>query len=360
MSLDLLTNSRLKMFRRCPYLHQKRYVEGYEAIEDAEALRFGSLVHEGLEAWWNGLRFDPGIDGDALLAIALEELATRPSPAGRRQREIDPFELVRAEEMLRAYHYRWLDAGLEPLEVEVEFRAPLINPESGAASRTFEMGGKIDAIARDRDGRVVIVEHKTAGSDVSPGSPYWTRLRLDGQVSQYFSGAAALGYEAAAVLWDVLVKPAQRPLAIPLLDEAGVKIVLDGAGQRVRTKDGKKWRETSDAAQGYALQTRPETVEEYRSRVAGEIAEKPEEKLMRAEIVRLEADRDGYAFDLWATARTMRESQIAARAPRYMENCERPGRCALFAHCYEGASLDDESKFKHLSSPHPELAPTGA
>jgi hypothetical protein len=132
----------------------------------------------------------------------------------------DPFERVRAEEMLRGYHYRWSGEDLEPLAVEVEFRTPLINPATGAQSKTYDLGGKLDVVVRRRrGGAVFLVEHKSSNEDIRPGTEYWRRLRLDTQISQYFVGARALGYEDVGCIYDVLGKPAQRPYKATPRDE---------------------------------------------------------------------------------------------------------------------------------------------
>src|SRR3990167_5857191 len=125
---------------------------------------------------------------------------------------LDSFELGRARALLCGYDARWLDEAIETLAVEREFTVPLINPPTGAPSRTFVLSGKIDAIARFADGRTVIVEHKTSSEDISPGSEYWRRLTLDTQISAYYLGARSLGFEVDGCLYDVLGKPALRPL----------------------------------------------------------------------------------------------------------------------------------------------------
>lgn len=347
--MDLLTNSRLKTYRRCARLEYIEYQLGIRPIAEEDVLRFGSLMHLGLEAWWNAQR---GIGSLEPLPAALAAIQSS---------EADPFDRVRAEELLRGYHYRWEGERYEVLAVEMEFRASLVNPQTGAASRTFELGGKLDALVRDSAGRVLIVEHKTTSEDLGSGSTYWARLRMDGQVSTYFAGAAALGHEAAACLYDVIGKPTIRPASVPLTDASGVKIVNDAAGNRVRTKDGKKWRETGDTAQGYVLQTRPETTDEFRARLAASIAESPERYYQRGEVVRLEDEIAAHAFDVWQLGRILRESQLAQRAPKNPDACIAYGRtCAFFDVCSGAASLDDPLRFKRLDNIHPELARASA
>jgi len=348
MHLRVLTNSEMKARRRCARYHHLRYNLGYRPLEDGEALTFGTLVHAGLETWW-AWHMGATADCDAALEASLWRMRAESS---------DSFVLARAEALLAGYHVRWADemARYEVLGVELEFRAPLINPETGAASRTFQLGGKLDALVREREsGRVIIVEHKTASDDVSTGSTYWRRLRLDSQISCYFAGAEAMGFTPAACLYDVLGKPAQRPLAIALVED-GAKVVLDANGARVRTKDGKKWRETGDAALGYIVQTRPETVDEYKERLVAAIATDPDRYYQRGEVVRLEEEIRDHAFDIWAIGRAIADDLRTERAPKNSDSCTAFGReCPYFPVCTGAGSLDDAAFFERVDNVHQEL-----
>jgi len=248
-----------------------------------------------------------------------------------------PYDLAKAEAMLRGYDARWNDEPLEVLAVEAEFRAPLINPDTTAASRTWRLGGKIDAIVRDRNtGAVSIVEHKTTVADAGPGSDYIKRLRLDGQVSIYFDGALALGHSVIGCIYDVLVKPAQRPL------------LATPPENRKYTKDGRLYANQRDT---------DETPEEYFGRVVDAIAEDPNRFYLRAEVVRLNGDIREAQADHWALGRSLRENHLAGRYPRNPDACVRYGRtCEYFGVCTGEASLDDWQQFKQAEEIHPELS----
>lgn len=125
--LPLLSNSAMSAYRACPRKYLYSYVQRRRPIVTPHALTFGTLIHAGLEVWWSS------VDLGATLA------AVQDAP--------DPFDVVRAEELLRGYHARWSEEPIRVLAVEKPFVAPLVNPETGAASRTFELAGKCDAIA---------------------------------------------------------------------------------------------------------------------------------------------------------------------------------------------------------------------
>ena len=59
--------------------------------------------------------------------------------------------------MVTGYLARW-GKPIGVISVEQTFRIPLVNPETGAASRTFSLGGRVDAI----------VETETAAQLINP------------------------------------------------------------------------------------------------------------------------------------------------------------------------------------------------
>jgi hypothetical protein len=297
--------------RRCPREHHLSYELGYRPVGDVEALRFGSLIHLGLEAWWKGLGLDAALDA----AVA---------------RAADPYEAAKARVLLRGYDARWAGESFDVVAVEQEFRAPLVNPKTGAASRTFMLGGKIDVLLRRG-----FVEHKTTSEEIGVGSTYWRRLTLDPQVSTYYAGARALGHDVDSCLYDVIRKPSIRPLrATP--EES-----------RKYTKDGRLYATQRDA---------DETPEEYEARLTAEVATHPDRYYQRGEIVRLEAEEREAQLDAWQLSRAIRDSALAEAYPRNPDSCVRWGRtCAFFDHCTGVASLDDSSRFMRVGNVHQEL-----
>jgi len=358
--LPVISNSEMKTFRACRRLHHMQYDMLYRLAVEPEALRFGSLFHRGLEAWWIAKR--SGVVEP--LAHALEVVRADPG-------ESDAFELVRAEELLRGYDCRWGDEPIEVVGVEVEFTASIVNPATGAASKTYRLGGKIDALARYADGRLVTVEHKTASSDIEPGSDYWRHLRLDVQIGTYLVGARALGHEPAECLYDVIGKPATRPLkATPEESRKYTEAKPERACGACRGK-GAKAGETCPKCEGvgrlpgepsrlYAGQRETdETVEEYRARLREHIAENPDRYYVRGTIVRLDEEEADDAYDRWATAREIAEARRLHRHPKNPDACIRYGRiCDFHDVCTRTASLDDPARFRRAETAHEELTVT--
>jgi hypothetical protein len=326
--LPLLTTSRARSFRACARLHHYAYNLGFRTLRAAEALRFGTLMHLALEAWWRA--WMTGIDALLAAMAALES-------------ESDPFDRARAEALMIGYHARWIEwhpEALEVLAVERQFCAPLINPLTRCESRTWSFAGKLDAIARRKD-RVLVVEHKTTSEDVTAGSEYWRRLRMDPQITNYLAAASSLGFDARACLYDVIRKPDARPYkATP-------------ESERKYTKPTKK----DPVSRLYANQReRDETPEEFRARLLTLIEADPDRFYARGEIVRLEGEVDEGAYDLWSTGRAIRDAQLADRHPRNPDHCMHWGRaCDFFGVCTGVATLDDPTKFRQLDNVNEEL-----
>lgn len=323
--MNLLTASRLKLSRDCAAKERLAYAEGWRPVRDTEPLRFGTLMHAGLEAWW----LNAGNLGYAL--AALREAAST---------ETDPYELAKAEEMLIAYDSRWsADLALyDVIGVEVEFRAPLINPETMRPSRTWALGGKIDAILRRRsDGHVVIREFKTTSEEITTDAEiYWLKLSMDSQISFYVIGAEALGHAVDECLYDVARKPGLRPL-------------------KATPEESRKYRKDGELYAGQRLID--ETPEEYGARIAAELASSPEKYFRRREVPRMESQIEDAMFDCWQAVQAMTASHRATRAVRNPDSCFKfNSQCQFWMVCALGSDPATLSHLHKIESPHPELS----
>lgn len=319
----LLTNSRAKCSRLCARKHDLRFLRGWRSVDDADALVFGAVFHQALEAWWRNR-------GPSALDAALSVVQAS---------ALEDFAKARALVMMTGYSLRWSDAPLVAVCVEQEFRTTLNNPDTGAESRVWELAGKIDLIVRDeRDGSLWLMEHKTSGEDVSPGSIYSRRLRIDSQISIYYDGAAALGFNLAGCIYDVACKPAQKPLKATPLEARKFK-----AGGKL-----------------YANQREnDETVEEYTQRIAEAVNAEPEQYFARLDVPRLESELTEARRDLWVTAQRMRDDERLGRHPRNPEACTGFGRVCEFFDVCTGVDTLEGGKFV-ASNPFPELTGAGA
>ena len=313
-----LTSTSLSSLRRCPRLYFYRYQLGLSRVRSATPLRFGSAMHKG-----NELR-NLGADQDAAIAGATVDYAACPDWA-------DPVEWAVECESLKAllagHFWRYSQDNVQFLAVEQSFEMPLVNPDTGAASRSFTLAGKFDGLVRLPDGRTAVMEYKNVGEDIAPGGEYWLRTRADGQINQYVLGARAIGHDVSTVLFDVTRKPS------------------------IRLRQN-------------------ETPQQYGQRLVADIGERPDFYFQRREVPRLEDDIAQFRAELWQQAQQLLE--IRRRAERLAD-----GACAYFRNvgkmtcsycefadiCLSGIRIDRESPpvgFQVLSDPHPELAPEGA
>lgn len=308
--LRTLSTTEQTCFRRCPREHHFAYNLRRRPFRKASALSFGTVWHAGQEAWWN-------TSGPlAAVRLALDVIAAS---------DLDDYEKARCSAMMAYYHQRWWDDRVRyrVLGVEVPFLSPLRNPRTGAASRTFQLGGKLDLLVEDVEtGRMLIGEHKSTSESIGEGSDYWRRLRLDSQVSNYYVGARVLGYSPAGCLYNVAVKPGLRPLE---------------ASETLKTK--------KDGTLRKGQRTEDETPDEFGERCLAKA------DAARVVVVRTEAEELEGMADAWGVARSIAETAKLGIYPRNPDACKRYGSyCPYYDVCSGLASIEDDSRFETVES----------
>ena len=323
MKSNTITVSRMRAFNACRRLHHIKYELGFRSLAKSEALSFGTLIHLGLETWWKK-------KGDLNATLA----AMRSCPG-----ECDAFDMERATALIEGYSARWSSemVDLEVIAVEAEFSALIRNPQTGYPCRDLDVSGKIDVLVkRLSTGKAWLIEHKTSSEDLSAGSTYWQRLRMDPQISVYHDGALSIGHEVEGCIYDVLAKPGERP-----------KLATPQEKRKYTKKDNKLYegqRETD------------ETPEEFGCRIREKLALSPDSYFGRAEVIRTDQEMEESRKDVHATALMIREETRLGRNPRNPGNCFTYGRtCEFLDVCSGCGSLDDETRFTKLDSVHPEL-----
>lgn len=128
--LPVLSASALTTWRQCPRKYyyanelRRRRVAG-----ESKPLWFGKLIHAAVQAFNN--RVDPA---------SVVELVNSCE---------DPYDRAHARALMRGYVARW--PPLKMLATEKAYSMPLVNPDTGASSRTFECGGYVDGIIETED-----------------------------------------------------------------------------------------------------------------------------------------------------------------------------------------------------------------
>lgn len=340
MHLTILTNSSLSTFRRCPRAYRHRYIDGYVPERSAQYFTFGSAWHVAMQARVGGKSQDDAI------AAALETIH-------------DELSRHTLAVLIAAYYWLYQDDVIEAediIECETPFTVPIVNPDTDRRCRWATYSGKRDLVYRRRaDGRLVMREYKTTGTSIAPDSDYWMRLRADYQISFYLNAARDAGLAIDEIEYDVVRKPEIEPRQIPIVDENGVKIVIDANGERVRTKDGKKWRESGDASQGFELQTRTETPEEFAERLMADIQTRPEFYYARREIARTNDELLEARRAMWSQQELLRET---ARNNWYFRSvgpftCD---RCEYREPCLSNVPISSARGFVKIDDVHQELS----
>jgi hypothetical protein len=342
-----LTASSLATLRKCPRQYHLRYNMGLIRLDERKEFRFGRAFHKGMELLMLGFERNDAI-ADATDSIA------------------DDVERETARNLLAGHAWRYEQDRLQPLvnaddqpTVEQMFEIPLVNPETGASSRTFCLAGKIDAIVSGSDGRPAVLEYKTAGEDIGPDGRYWLKLRIDPQISLYFLAAEALGHAPQTILYDVTRKPTISPKQIPILDAAGNKVVLDKqTGERVLNKNGTPKQAVSDS-ETQILQTRTETAEEFGARLLNDIGERPDYYLARREVPRLQDELDEFRAELWQEGQTLLHRMNKGLWPRTGVNTRSCDYCQYADLCLQRIGVDPANPpqgYEVLADVHPELA----
>jgi len=314
--LKVYTTSELKCARACLRQHRYRYVDLRRPHTRSEALRFGTLWHTGLEVY-----------STAGIEQALRELDQRAD-------DVDAFARVVVEELLVGYAIRWEEDGLTAVSVEQKFEFELDD---------VLLGGRLDAVVRDRDGRLHVMEHKTTASDIEAGSLYWERVRtLDTQVSLYIRGARALGHAVEDCIYDVVRKPTIRPL-------------------KATPEESRKYTKATakEPSRLYAnMRETDETPEEYRLRIRADIAERPDWYYARGTVVRLEAEERAFARDVEQQVAVLGFAIERSYAPHNPDACSAFGGCEYLPVCTGAANINDDTLFRTAVTAHEELAET--
>lgn len=321
--MTALRQSEMKTWRACPRAYYLRHVCRIRPVNDTEALRFGSLMHRLLEQWWRAAALEP-LSPDGWICAAMAQLGSEST--------IDPVAGARARALMAGYHCCWTRDGehtyegkrIRVLGAEVPFFGPMLDPDTGNPVEGWQISGTLDAVC-EIDGQIYGVEHKTSSEDVTPGSTYWERLRMDIQVGHYYAGLRALGYECGGILYDVIVKPRQAPL------------LATPAERRRYRADG-----TLYAAQ----RGDDETIDDYTLRLIDEISARPEMYYRRAVVVRFDREEREAMRDARDAAGEIEDARRAHRWPRNPGSCRMYGaRCEYWPACAGEASIDDPRLF---------------
>ncbi len=185
------TYSMWSLFRNCRKACEWRYLEELVPLERDRNLALGTVIHQSLEVWHSTRDLDAALD-------AVDRAYPNRAAEADQKRE---WHLATA--MMEGYAARYAHEAFEVVALEKTFEGKIVNPATGASSRSFILAGKVDGVVQIGDEHYLL-EHKTA-SQVD--GDYLERLWTDFQIVLYSRYVEqTLGTPLAGVLYNVLVK----------------------------------------------------------------------------------------------------------------------------------------------------------
>ncbi len=327
MNRLLTTYSFWNAFRNCRTACEWRYLRGLAPIGRDHALSFGTLIHACLEIWHGGNGLSAVIDFiDASLP-------------NRAQDESQKSDWHLATAMMNGYAARYPAEDFEIVALEKTFEGKIVNPATGACSRSLTIAGKVDAIVRMRaTGEYYILEHKTA-SQVD--ADYLEKLWTDLQITLYAHYIEqTLGIKVAGVIYNVLVKAKLQ----------------QGKGETECEFEARRAELLAKSKTGKSSATRklPEPDEAFQDRLAAKYSE-PD--MFYREALYISRDQfDAMRSDLWELTQQFLDCRRRDAFYRNTSYCFANHRtCAYFPLCRSNGSENVIANFYETRPPHEEL-----
>jgi hypothetical protein len=336
---NLATNSSTSTFKSCRRKYLYQYGIGVRKREHGGALSLGSAWHVGLDVRNKGGTLDVAIE----TACAGYEV----TPGWvKTEDHVAEWMLERwtVASMLRQYYERYGDAASDPdiaevVASEMVFEFPVKNPATGRRIRGKMASGKIDGIVRMHDGRLALLEHKSAKDDLGPDSDYWKKLKFDSQISMYWVACHELGYPIETILYDVQRKPGIKPRKVTKSENEAIKSL------------GYYYGDVAKATADF------ETFPMWSARFCYDVRCDPSRYFVRKEISRLTADLDEFRRDLYHVVQDIADAEKHGRWYRNQTACRSYNKpCPYVKHCHAGVSRENPPPyFEAVDDVHPEL-----
>ncbi len=329
--LTPVTCSSLKTFKLCRKDYNLRFVRGLRSLDESEAQYLGSVMHGALERWHG--RGDA--DKDAATTAIFDYIDAAFPNRDQDERRKKDWHLARA--MFMAYMERYPSEEFTVVAVEKQFQCPIVNPDTGAASRSFFMRGKVDALVT-LNGEYFLLEHKTAS--VIDRS-YIEKLPLDFQVTLYAHYLERfMDIRIAGVIYNVIAKAQLKQGKGETEDEFEQR----RAELIAKSKTGK----TS------AKRKLPEPDDEFAARLAEKYRET--EMFHRETLYIPRSQYETLTAEIWELSQQL---LIARRTGRWYMNTDvcfiynRP--CRFFTICVSGDNPNVIENLFRVGPIHPEL-----
>lgn len=197
MTLEVLTHTKRRDFKNCSRYYLHRHVQHLSPRIQKRGRRKGSIFGDMIFAVNDtNTRLSPGLLNEdetlwEFICTGVENAydALRDSGLPAEILEELDVEEVKMKIMVYAYVKKY---GVDTRR-EIEFSIPFRNPRTGATSRAFKLGGKIDGVHITGHHEVEIIEDKLVGQIQKV---MIDRLPLDDQVTSYVDAFIQMGWDA--------------------------------------------------------------------------------------------------------------------------------------------------------------------
>jgi putative RecB family exonuclease len=202
--------SQIDLYLRCPMKYKFTYVDRVEPEFVPAALAFGSGIHGAVAFLLRGVQEGkaPRLDEVQGYFESYWALETQHRPVRFGEKDTKESLLDLARRMLEVFHAK-REPGAEVVAVEQPFDVPLIDLDTGEILDRALIG-TLDLVERDAEGRIVVVDLKTAARK-------YDNLQVDASlqlsVYSYATSMNGLGdQEDLRLRFDVLTKTKQPEL----------------------------------------------------------------------------------------------------------------------------------------------------
>ena len=320
------TYSMWSLFRNCRMACKLRYLDFLVALGFDPNLRFGSAIHQFLECWHRNRD----------LAQVLDLIDHSYPNRAAEDDLLRDWHLATA--IMKGYATRYPVEEFSVVELEKKFEGEIVNPATGATSRSFTLAGKVDGIVRIGDEHFLL-EHKTA-SILDSG--YIERLWTDFQIILYcWYVEQALGIRINGVIYNVIVKAKLQQSK----GETEAEYEARRADLIAKSKTGKS----------SAQRRMPETDDEFQGRLAAKYAE---QGMFHREVLYISRDRFAVLqAELWELTQNFLDARRRDTWYQNTSQCFQYGRpCAYFALCRSDFSPLVRDNHYRVEPPHTELS----
>jgi len=387
--LTVLSASAFTTLKMCPWKYRNQYHYGIRPVQQAEALRIGSLYHEGQELLLRNpesvCRRCAQLGKPESNCYSCQGTGYLDDPLKAINRMLDFYYNTKYKHMdvaamkreraiilygLFAYHNVYKDQPYEIIAEEIPFRIPLIDPTTRKPIENVVIDGKVDKLVRNLEtGAVAILEHKSTSSKVDAGSDYWSSLRLDTQTTLYVYAAQRMQADGLLVpygikptdtpicdiVYDVWRKPAIKPKSLSANDTLDFLVNEKYMG---RTFDVSCEMDEDDVVTSVTVDgeevpvsctkcktKKPvisETEDMFGCRVFDTMISSPNEWLNRKPLTRSSDDIAKFEFELYSMAMHVKFMKENDAWYHNEKSCEARAKCEYCHLCYAGTLVDDK------------------